>query len=69
MRKRRPRLVKPKAAHDLIMARTLAGLSQAQAAELCGVSLRSWQYYESGEVKLSKVRVAAHLRALAPRRD
>ena len=33
---------------DIRQARTAAGLTTAQAAALCFVSQRAWQYWESG---------------------
>lgn len=38
---------------DLASARQAAGLTQLEAAELAGVSLRMWQYCESGQRNMS----------------
>lgn len=43
----------------LAAARKKAGLTQAQAAAAAGISLRQWQYYESGKSELGDARVAA----------
>lgn len=37
-------------AKKLKAARVKAGLTQEKAAEACGVSIRSWQYYEAGKI-------------------
>lgn len=36
-------------AQDIIAERDRRGLSQSEAAEMLGVSLRQWQYYEEGQ--------------------
>jgi transcriptional regulator with XRE-family HTH domain len=41
----------PKYAQDMKAARHRAGLSQEQAAKLCGLSERMWIYYEQGEYR------------------
>lgn len=48
----------------LAAARKRAGLTQAQAAAAAGISLRQWQYYESGKSELGDTRVAA-IKAIA----
>lgn len=42
---------RPKWSMDLRKARLERGLTQAQAASLCSVSLRSWSNYEAGRHK------------------
>ncbi len=53
-----------KSAYDYVMKsfheklrelRLKAGLTQTQAAELVGITLRGWQYWESGERKMPAV--------------
>jgi DNA-binding XRE family transcriptional regulator len=49
MRKRHPMTVTTQpSAEEVLAARTDAKLTQAQAAEVVGLTTRAWQYYEAG---------------------
>lgn len=43
---------RPPSADEVVAARKKAKLTQAAAAELVGITTRSWQYYEQGAVRM-----------------
>lgn len=43
-------------ASDIKDARTAAGMTQGQAAELVGVGWRTWAYWEAGEYQMPLAR-------------
>jgi DNA-binding XRE family transcriptional regulator len=61
-------VTRKQAANRLRSARIAAGLTQETAAELCGVSARSWGAWERGAVPLRSLEVLGILEAFGPRR-
>lgn len=61
-------VTRKQAAARIRSLRCSAGLTQEQAAELCGVSVRSWGAWERGDVPLRALEVFMVLEACAAKR-